>query len=811
MKSRLTRAAIVAVLALTIPALAPSAPRAWAQEKPEDVEIKTLAASVAAEEDASAAWNDAMRLVGYGGKAVQPVAEQAASEAATPVGRLALGRVLLALRERPRAAAALLKIAGQADLPIPLRSDAVRLLAQTSDDYEDQIKAVLDSALDGRLRAACAYTLWILTKDPASKVTLKEMLRSDDPDLKVEGALALAEIGDFGESVQQILQQVRIEPTDRGRLAAVLLEREAWEKIRREGGDTGAKPQAAKAGLQPLLDEILRNLRSVYVHADEIDLQKLAEGAAHGFVAGVGDPYTAFQDLEERDEWSDQLTKKYGGIGAYVGFDQDAIFTVTRPMFGGPAWNNNLKAGTRILRIEDWDTGGHSVDEIVKRLRGPAETPVKILVQKPGWKDPQEMTIVRKPISVPTVSAAMLPGDVGYVTVDNFAQDTATEFRAALSQLERDQAKALIVDLRSNSGGYLNVAEKMADAVLPQGRLVVETKGRSGAERDGSYITQGSSTDWGRSVPMTVLVNEFSASASEILSGCLKMNERARIVGTRTFGKGSVQNIFWLYTPPFAESFTDRDGNSEWDAAEPWNDVNGNGRYDAGEPYRDSNGNGRWDEEEPYTDRNKNNRFDAPAVKVTIAKYYVGRKPGTFEFNPHRQEMIVAGRRVWLGGVEPDVPVASEEFEGWRAEETQKLAVGNAFERYLGGESRAFYNAHKEEFKRLALDDSRNPADWPGFEEFYKSLDTKLTREEVWYWVHLRMRVEVSNEVGRLLVGDYVVDQQLQRALRELMDRPEGQFLRTVPQYTFLAQKSFEVPPTYDPAAIAKARPVKSE
>lgn len=814
MTFRLPRTAAAGCMALAAATLSflpvPGLPPAAAQEDGRDAEIRALAETIAGADDARAAWGDSIRLSGFGSKAAATVADAAGNEDATPLGRTALARVLLGFRERDRAAPILLKVAEQADAPVEVRVDAIRLLAQTNDDWADRIQAILDDALNGRIRAACASTLWRLTKEPAAKTPLREMLRSDDPDLRAEGAISLAEIGDFSADVQEALNQFRAEPTDRGRLADLLLQKEAWEKVGREG-QHAAPAAAAPTGIEALFEEMLRTLREHYVEPNELDLKKLWDGAAHGFVSGVGEPHTDYQDIEERDVWTDQLTKRYSGIGAYVGLDQDGIFSITRPMFGGPAWKSNLRAGTRILRIDEWDTVGHSVDDIVKRLRGPTDTQVRILIHRRGWKEPQELTITRRPISVPTVNAAILPGKVGYVLVDNFAEDTANEFRKALRRFEEDGATSLVVDLRGNPGGYLNVAELMGEALLPGDKLVHETRGRGEPGQDARYVTRGTSSQWARSVPLAVLVNEGSASASEILSGAIQKNGRGRVVGTRTFGKGSVQNTFYLYTQPFAEPFTDSDGNGRWNPPEDFRDVNGNSAFDDGEPYRDANGNGRWDGGEKFDDRNGNGRFDAPAVKITIARWYVGSRPGSFELNPHRKQMIVGGRRVFLGGIEPDFPVAPEDFEGWRAEETGKLDRSDAFDRYLGGPDHPRFAEKKDDFVRLATNDTRNPSDWPGFDDFYRSLDTKLSRDEVWYWLHLRMRDEASNAAGRVLVGDFVVDQQLQGALRDLMDRESGTALRATPEYAFIASRTFEVPPTYDKEALAKARPVVGE
>lgn len=806
---RLVRAAISAALLLTAPAtfLAPAA----AQEAAGDEEMRALAAALATSDDPDRVWNDAARLAGYGPKATPFAAEAASSAEATAAGRVALGRVLLQLREGSRAAEVLLRAAQEPSSPMAVRVEAVRLLGQTTDDHEDAVRRILDEALDPRLRAACATSLWAMTKDADVKRALRELVRSDDFELRVEGALAMAEIGDFNPDVSAVLQQIRNEPTERGRLARALLEKDAWERVKTAaaaGAPAAPAGAAQSAGLPALLDEIQRTLKGVYVSPEEIDDAKLFEAAAHGIVSGVGDPHTTFQSVEERDDWADNLTKEYGGIGAYVGFDENGIFTITRPMFDGPAWKAGLKSGTRVLRIDDWDTAGHTVDDIVKRLRGTPDTPVRLLYQLPGWKDPQETVLTRRFIQVPTAFAEMLPGKVGYVLVDNFAKNTAEDFRKSLRQLERDGATALVLDLRFNTGGYLRTAQEMADVLLPAGKLVVETKGRKGVTRDEAYVSEGRGTAWTRSVPMHVLVNEFSASASEILSGALKAHGRAKVVGERTFGKGSVQNLFYLFTPPFAESFTDTNGNGAWDDREPFEDRNGNGTRDDGERFNDWNGNQRWDAAEPYEDRNTNGRFDAPALKITIAKYYVGTTPGSFTFNPSRREMFVAGRRTWLGGVEPDLPVASEELEGWRAEETGKLERSGAFERFIGPDG-AHFEKHRETFLRLALEDTRNPSDHPGFDDWFRTLDTKLTREEVWFWLHLRLRNHASSALGRLLVGDWVVDQQLQRAIVDLAQGPGGAAAKSAPQYAFLFAKKFEVPPTYAPEAVANARPVK--
>ena len=771
-------------------------------------EIRVLADTVATADNADFAWNDAVRLAGFKEKATPFVVEAVGTSDATPLGKVVLSRVLMALGERARATDALLSVAGS-DASVALRVEAVRLLEDAADDsYEDQLWAMLDNALDPRLRAALGKTLWRLTKDLEAKAKLGDLLRSDDFDIQVAGAVALAEVGDFGEHVRAVLQRIRDEPTERGRLADALLSKSEWVRITETARDAATSaaevPDAVPANpLEAIVLDTLQRVRAYYVDPASLDDNKLWEGAARGLVSAVGDPYTVFQSAEERETWTDNLTKEYGGIGAYVGYDKEGFFIITRPMFGSPAWKSNLRSGDRVITVDGWETFGEDLEEIVKHLRGPANESVTVEIVRKGWTEPKKVTLTRGFIRVPTVYYDLLPGGVGYVMVDNFAKNTADEFRGALRDLERRGATSLVLDLRWNSGGYLRTAEALGDYLLPPGKLVVETAGRPGVHPDETYVSKGSSSPWSRSVPMRVLINGASASASEILAGCLQVNGRAKAVGLRSYGKGSVQNIYPIFTQPFAEPFTDLNRNGGWDDSEPFDDRNENGRRDAGEPYLDLDKNGRWSPAEPYQDLNGNDQYNCPAVKITIAKYFVGAHPGAHEINPHRTQMIVAGRRESLGGIEPDLPIASDEIDGWRAEAISDLEEKGAFDAYLD----KVMATDKDTMMRLAKVDTRNPADYPRFAEFYKSLETQLSEQDVWYWVHTRLRARASDTEGRLLVGDWAIDAQLQRAIHDLSAEVDS--INTVPEYKFMSEREYEVPDNHKPEELEKARPVK--
>lgn len=793
---------------------------ALAQETSPQEDMKSLAESVATSTAEREAWNDAVRLIGFGDKAAPFAVEAAAMTDATPLGQVALGRVMIALRERGRAAQTLLRVAQSEEATPDLKVQALDLVAEAGDDEaaETGVKKLLDESMDPRVRAAAAKTLWAIAKDLEAKTRLKDLLRSDDFETKVEGALALAQIRDFNPDVKSVLHRIRDEPTTRGRLARALLEASEVEQMyagARSATPVTAQPvkPAASDPMSGLLAEALRELQDRYVDPAKIDPRKLAEGAARGLVEAVGDPHSSYQSSQEHASWNDSMSKEYGGIGAYVGFDEEGIFSITRPMFGSPAWKANLKPGDRILRIKshepakELDTQGQELDAIISTLKGPPNSQVTITLSRPGWRETKDLTLTRGLIKVPTVYAEMLPGKVGFVNVDAFSQRTHEEFRMEMERLRRDGAKGIVLDLRWNSGGLLRVAENMADYLLPKGSLVVETKGRGADGFYETYVTKEDGHEWSRSVPLVVLVNGASASASEILSGALQKHGRARVVGERTFGKGSVQNLYQLFQQPFAEPFTDTNNDGERDQGDPYEDANGNGRWDAGERFADADRSGRYTPPEPFEDVNGNGVFDAPAIRITIAKYYIGRERGAFEFSPHREESFVQGRRVFLGGIEPDVPVASEELDGWRSEEIRKLEDAKVFDKYLDER----FEKHRDLFLELAKDDGRDPSRYPDFDAFYASLDTKLSREDVWLWLHVRTRTYASNALGKLLVGDFVVDAQLQRAIKELGSMTgAAETVAAAEPYAWILAKDYPLPITYGPEAMKTARPINS-
>ena len=732
-------------------------------------------------------WRLSRQLTAIGPKALPIVTDMLSG--LTSKQKLAVAEVLIDLGETRVGVDTLLALAAPAETP-EIRVPAIEILGRkATDEVADRLTALLADCFDPMVKIAIAKALWVLTSELSAKEELKSTLRSDDPEVKIAGALALAEIGDV-EAVKPILSEIQYEPGERGRLARALLDQARWRELAlKQGGAAPPTPPVAPPALprtdfaDTLLHTMMQYVREFYLDAPDLKDEALIEAAARGIMGSL-DMHSAYFSPKERFDWQEDLNPIYGGVGSYVNFI-DGIFTLIRPMFGGPAYRAGLRPGDQVIRIEGWETTGHTTEEIITRLRGMPDTKVVITVYRRGWQKPRDFELTREQIQVPTVDMTMLPGDIGYLRLSTFGRDSAQEIEAALSKHEGEGMKGLILDLRFNTGGYLDTAQRVCDLFLDRGKLIVYWEGRNKQIAPRRELFTGSTTTR-PAYPMVILVNGASASASEIVAGCLQHYRRAELVGMRTYGKGSVQNVYPVYVSPPAEPWTDRNRNGTYDFEERYIDANHNGQFDAGESFADVNRNGKWDPSEPFEDVNGNARFDYPAVKVTIAKYFL---PNGVSLR--REPQTVNGKIRWVGGVDPDAWIAPEEPDGWRNEELARLEEAGSFDKYF--EER--FPGNEAKFRELAAFDGGTFDAYPEFEAFYAGLNTRLTRQDIWWWLRTKVRRKVSDEQGREMVGDYVLDQQLQVAILRILGKVPAD-PKSVPEYRLLAEKTFpEVPP----------------
>lgn len=284
----------------------------------------------------------------------------------------------------------------------------------------------------------------------------------------------------------------------------------------------------------------------------DIDKEAMRDGLYKGMVDSLGDPYSTYYSVEEFKEMMESSNESFEGIGCYLSQDPDTMeITVTRPMKGSPSEAVGLKPGDVFVTVDGEDIKNQDINLVVSKIRGPKGTSVVIGVKRPGESDIIEFTIVRDVVYEISVDGDMLSNlvedydedsesGIGYLYITDFAEDTANQFRNVLNELKDKGATSLILDLRDNGGGYVDVCVDIADMILPECN-VVSTKDKHGIKS--SY---DSSDEEFIRMPMVVLVNENSASAAEILTGALKDNDYATIVGTKTFGKGIVQSVMEL-------------------------------------------------------------------------------------------------------------------------------------------------------------------------------------------------------------------------------------------------------------------------
>jgi carboxyl-terminal processing protease len=307
------------------------------------------------------------------------------------------------------------------------------------------------------------------------------------------------------------------------------------------GGSVSSKVTDSTATYEQLrlFTEVLSIVQNQYV--DEVPPKDLIYSAIKGTLRGL-DPHSSFLDPDSYRDMQVETSGSFGGLGIEITL-RDDILTVVAPIEGTPAYRAGLHTGDRIVKIDGLATKDMQLSDAVKRMRGKPGTKVTISVVREGWTEPKDYDIVREQIRVQSVRVHELGDGLGYLRLRQFQEQSPHDLEAALEKLSKDGMKALILDLRNNPGGLLTAAVEVSEKFIDDGRLVVYTEGRVRNQnmRFSAHAKRGYVD-----MPMVVLVNQGSASASEIVAGALQDWGRAVVVGTQTFGKGSVQTIIPL-------------------------------------------------------------------------------------------------------------------------------------------------------------------------------------------------------------------------------------------------------------------------
>lgn len=287
--------------------------------------------------------------------------------------------------------------------------------------------------------------------------------------------------------------------------------------------------------LKKTLDQIYLN----YVNPDQIDLEKMTYGAAAGMVDALGDPYTEFFDPEGAESLQESISGKFEGIGLQIGVREKQL-TAIAPIKGTPADKSGIRPGDKIIFIDKKPTSNLSANEAVEIIRGPKGTKVVLTILRDN--NNFDVEIIRDVINVPSVEWEMLDNEIALLGIYHFTNSTGQDFRKAVFEIINSNAKGVIIDLRSNPGGLVNQAIEVAGWLLNRNDLVMIERGRNEIENEYRANGSGSLMNY----PTIILINEGTASASEILAGALKDNRNLLIIGEKSYGKGTVQKLITL-------------------------------------------------------------------------------------------------------------------------------------------------------------------------------------------------------------------------------------------------------------------------
>ena len=292
--------------------------------------------------------------------------------------------------------------------------------------------------------------------------------------------------------------------------------------------------------LEKYLKRIKSTINRYYLWNDQIDEEKLKEGAIKGYVEGLGDEYTEYIPAEEMEDYTENITGNFVGIGIYMIADKDSgRVVVYYPITESPAEKAGVKAGDQIISVDGTEYTADDFNTIADYIKGEEGTTVNLEVERNGERIKFE--IKREKINTNPITIEMLENNIGYLKLPSFDEDTSKDFEEKVKELQSQGAQSLVIDLRNNGGGIVSEATDIADMLLDKGQTIIST-----VDKDDKKEITYSKKSTIFTMPITVLVNENSASASEILACSLKDNERAKIIGTKTYGKGIIQTLLSL-------------------------------------------------------------------------------------------------------------------------------------------------------------------------------------------------------------------------------------------------------------------------
>lgn len=310
--------------------------------------------------------------------------------------------------------------------------------------------------------------------------------------------------------------------------------RPAIEKVKNVFGKETGRPAEVDFSL---FWDVWSRIQEKYVDRKEINPQKQVWGAISGMVKALGDPHTVFMPPQDTKQFQEDLKGEFGGIGAELSIRKN-VLTVITPLKNSPAEKAGLRSGDKIFKVDDKLTADLTLEESVRLIRGPKGTQVKLTILRDS-DETKEITITRDTIVIPTIETKELGDDIFYIHLMNFNESSTNAFRRAVLEFLNSGNKKLALDLRGNAGGFLSAAVDIASWFLPAGEVVAREKFADGSEDDYRSIGRRVLED----VPVVVLINQGSASASEILAGALRDNRGVKLIGEKSFGKGSVQEL----------------------------------------------------------------------------------------------------------------------------------------------------------------------------------------------------------------------------------------------------------------------------